>query len=110
MNMRTGIGCACSCKFLEHLVSKGSQDVQVHNILGKTNIDSNNNLERFLITNPCYDSRVVKDIGRNVTSPWQLQLIGGDNLVACEPDLCSCIFYYMEDRIETSLAYELVQP
>uniref|UniRef100_A0A2P2MW85 Clathrin heavy chain n=1 Tax=Rhizophora mucronata TaxID=61149 RepID=A0A2P2MW85_RHIMU len=46
-------------QFLEHLVSEGSQDVHVHNALGKIIIDSNNNPEHFLITNPYYDSRVV---------------------------------------------------
>ncbi|KAL4388443.1 hypothetical protein GQ457_09G030600 [Hibiscus cannabinus] len=34
-------------------------DVHVHNALGKIIIDSNNNPEHFLTTNPCYDSRVV---------------------------------------------------
>ncbi|CAH8290985.1 unnamed protein product [Eruca vesicaria subsp. sativa] len=46
-------------QFLEHLVSEGSQDVHVHNALGKIIIDSNNNTEHFLTTNPYYDSRVV---------------------------------------------------
>ncbi|KAJ8540473.1 hypothetical protein K7X08_030392 [Anisodus acutangulus] len=46
-------------QFLEHLVSEGSQDVHVHNALGKIIIDSNNNPEHFLMTNPYYDSRVV---------------------------------------------------
>ncbi|KAF8402617.1 hypothetical protein HHK36_010706 [Tetracentron sinense] len=46
-------------QFLEHLVSEGSQDVHVHNALGKIIIDSNNNPEHFLTTNPYYDSRVV---------------------------------------------------
>ncbi|CAN7051173.1 unnamed protein product [Brassica oleracea var. botrytis] len=45
--------------FLEHLVTEGSQDVHVHNALGKIIIDSNNNPERFLTTNQYYDSRVV---------------------------------------------------
>jgi len=40
-------------------VSEGSQDVHVHNALGKIIIDSNNNPEHFLTTNPFYDSRVV---------------------------------------------------
>ncbi|KAL5070645.1 hypothetical protein RYX36_021532 [Vicia faba] len=30
-------------QFLEHLMSEGSQDVHVHNTMGKINIDSNNN-------------------------------------------------------------------
>lgn len=59
--------CFCCCRnclrlltqFLEHLVSEGSQDVHVHNALGKIIIDSNNNPEHFLTTNPYYDSRVV---------------------------------------------------
>ncbi|XP_061364496.1 clathrin heavy chain 1-like, partial [Gastrolobium bilobum] len=38
---------------------QGSQDVHVHNALGKIIIDSNNNPEHFLTTNPYYDSRVV---------------------------------------------------
>lgn len=46
-------------QFLEHLVSEGSQDPHVHNALGKIIIDSNNNPEHFLTTNPYYDSRVV---------------------------------------------------
>ncbi|CAL5424607.1 unnamed protein product [Camellia sinensis] len=46
-------------QFLEHLVSEGSHDVHVHNALGKIIIDSNNNPEHFLTTNPYYDSRVV---------------------------------------------------
>ncbi|XP_044985487.1 clathrin heavy chain 1-like isoform X1 [Hordeum vulgare subsp. vulgare] len=46
-------------QFLEHLVSEGTQDVHVHNALGKIIIDSNNNPEHFLTTNPFYDSRVV---------------------------------------------------
>ncbi|KAG5560744.1 hypothetical protein RHGRI_003923 [Rhododendron griersonianum] len=46
-------------QFLEHLGSEGSQDVHVHNALGKIIIDSNNNPEHFLTTNPYYDSRVV---------------------------------------------------
>ncbi|KAG5560743.1 hypothetical protein RHGRI_003922 [Rhododendron griersonianum] len=46
-------------QFLEHLANEGSQDVHVHNALGKIVIDSNNNPEHFLTTNPYYDSRVV---------------------------------------------------
>ncbi|KAL5133760.1 Clathrin heavy chain 1 [Glycine soja] len=46
-------------QFLEHLVSEGIQDVHVHNALGKIIIDSNNNSEHFLKTNPYYDSHVV---------------------------------------------------
>ncbi|KAI8566828.1 hypothetical protein RHMOL_Rhmol02G0072600 [Rhododendron molle] len=46
-------------QFLEHLGSEGSQDIHVHNALGKIIIDSNNNPEHFLTTNPYYDSRVV---------------------------------------------------
>ncbi|GBG80598.1 hypothetical protein CBR_g31057 [Chara braunii] len=46
-------------QFLEHLVSEGSTDVHVHNALGKIIIDTNNNPEHFLTTNPYYDSRVV---------------------------------------------------
>ena len=45
--------------FLEHLVSEGSHDPHVHNALGKIIIDSNNNPEHFLTTNPYYDSLVV---------------------------------------------------
>lgn len=40
-------------------MSEGSQDVHVHNALGKIIIDSGNNPEHFLTTNPYYDSRVV---------------------------------------------------
>jgi clathrin heavy chain len=46
-------------QFLQHLVSEGSQDVHVHNALGKIILDSNNNPEHFLTSNPYYDSRVV---------------------------------------------------
>ncbi|KMZ59834.1 putative Clathrin heavy chain [Zostera marina] len=46
-------------QFLEHLVSEGSHDVHVHSALGKIIIESNNNPEHFLTTNPYYDSRVV---------------------------------------------------
>jgi clathrin heavy chain len=42
--------------FLEHLISEGSTDVHVHNALGKIIIDTNNNPEHFLTTNPYYDS------------------------------------------------------
>jgi clathrin heavy chain len=45
--------------FLDHLVSEGSTDPHVHNALGKIIIDSNNNPEHFLTTNPHYDSEVV---------------------------------------------------
>jgi hypothetical protein len=45
--------------FLEHLVGEGSRDPHVHNALGKIIIDSNNNPEHFLTTNPHYDSVVV---------------------------------------------------
>ena len=45
--------------FLEHLVSEGSTDPAVHNALGKIIVDSNNNPEHFLTTNPYYDSGVV---------------------------------------------------
>ncbi|KAI8566825.1 hypothetical protein RHMOL_Rhmol02G0072300 [Rhododendron molle] len=54
---RNQLGLLTQC--LEHLVSEGSQDVHVHNALGKVVIDSNNNPEHFLTTNPCYDSLVV---------------------------------------------------
>ena len=45
--------------FLEHLVSEGSTDPAVHNALGKIIVDSNNNPEHFLTTNPFYDSLAV---------------------------------------------------
>lgn len=45
--------------FLEQLVSEGSRDSQVHNALGMIIIDSNNNPEHFLTTNPYYDSAAV---------------------------------------------------
>ena len=44
---------------LEQLVSEGSKDPQVHNALGKILIDTNNNPEHFLTTNPYYESAVV---------------------------------------------------
>ena len=37
----------------------GSHDPHVHNALGKIIVDSNNNPEHFLTTNPYYDSTVV---------------------------------------------------
>jgi len=45
--------------FLEHLVSEGSTDSNVHNALGMILIDSNSNPEHFLTTNEHYDSRVI---------------------------------------------------
>ena len=45
--------------FLEHLVSEGSVDANVHNALGMILIDSNSNPEHFLTTNEHYDSKVV---------------------------------------------------
>ncbi|KAK1351701.1 hypothetical protein POM88_054160 [Heracleum sosnowskyi] len=57
MSFRNGL--RLLTQFLEHLVSEESQDVHVHNAPGKIIIDSNNNPEHFLTTNPCYDSRVV---------------------------------------------------
>jgi len=45
--------------FLEHLVSEGSTDSQVHNALGMILIDSNSNPEHFLTTNEHYDSKVI---------------------------------------------------
>ncbi len=45
--------------FLEHLIGEGSADPHVHNALGKIIIDTNNNPEHFLTTNPYYDSLVV---------------------------------------------------
>lgn len=44
---------------LELLISEGSTDVQVHSALGKIIVDSNNNPEHFLTTNPYYDSLIV---------------------------------------------------
>lgn len=45
--------------FLEHLIGEGSTDPAVHNALGKIIIDTNNNPEHFLTTNPYYDSLTV---------------------------------------------------
>lgn len=45
--------------FLEHLINEGSTDSHVHNALGKIVIDTNNNPEHFLTTNPYYDALVV---------------------------------------------------
>lgn len=45
--------------FLNQLVTEGSQDTHVHSALGKIIIDTNNNPEHFLTTNPYYDSLVV---------------------------------------------------
>jgi hypothetical protein len=44
--------------FLEHLVAEGSSDPHVHNALGKILVESNNNPEHFLATNPHYDPLV----------------------------------------------------
>jgi hypothetical protein len=55
--------------FLEHLVSEGSTDPAVHNALGKIIVDSNNNPEHFLTTNPYYDSQVPQLSPFNMTSP-----------------------------------------
>eukprot|EP00210_Caulerpa_lentillifera_P001245 g1201.t1 len=44
---------------LELLISEGSTDVQVHSALGKIIVDTNNNPEHFLTTNPYYDSLIV---------------------------------------------------
>lgn len=44
--------------FLEHLIREGSTDPHVHDALGKIIIDTNNNPEHFLTTNPYYDSLV----------------------------------------------------
>ncbi len=44
---------------LEQLVAEGSKDPKVHNALGKILIDSNNNPEHFLTTNPYYESSIV---------------------------------------------------
>ena len=41
--------------FLEYLVNEGSTDTQVHNALGKIMIETNNNPEHFVLTNPYYD-------------------------------------------------------
>lgn len=49
--------------FLEHLISEGSSDPHVHNALGKIVIDTNNNPEHFLTTNPYYDSLVREHVG-----------------------------------------------
>lgn len=45
--------------FLEHLVTEGSQDPQVHNALGKILVDSNSNPEHFLNTNMYYEPKVL---------------------------------------------------
>ncbi|KAF5839265.1 clathrin heavy chain 2 [Dunaliella salina] len=45
--------------FLEHLIGEGTTDPHVHNALGKVIIDTNNNPEHFLSTNPFYDSLIV---------------------------------------------------
>jgi clathrin heavy chain len=56
--------CCCRLKlltpFLEHLIREGSQDSHVHDALGKIIIDTNNNPEHFLTTNPYYNSLVSK--------------------------------------------------
>ena len=49
--------------FLEHLVSEGSTDPAVHNALGKIIVDSNNNPEHFLTTNPYYESQASPPAG-----------------------------------------------
>nr|KAJ0216103.1 hypothetical protein LSAT_V11C300151440 [Lactuca sativa] len=68
-------------QFLEHLVSEGSQDVHVHNALGKIIIDNNNNPEHFLTTNLYHDSRVVGSTVRNVIPCLLLLLTAEDNVM-----------------------------
>ena len=57
--------------FLEHLVSEGSTDPAVHNALGKIIVDSNNNPEHFLTTNPYYESQVCSLAGVPGVAAWQ---------------------------------------
>lgn len=64
-------------QFLEHLISDGSQDVHVHNALGKIIIDTNSNPEHFVRSNPYYDSRVVR---KGMQHQWLLH-IGVDNVM-----------------------------
>jgi len=45
--------------FLERVVNEGSVDVEVHNALGKIMIETNNNPEHFVLTNPYYDAATV---------------------------------------------------
>ena len=45
--------------WLEARVAEGNQEAATHNALMKIYIDSNNNAEKFLLTNQFYDSRVV---------------------------------------------------
>ena len=45
--------------FINQLVQEGSQDAGVHSALGKIVVDTNNNSEHFLTTNPYYDSLSV---------------------------------------------------
>ena len=59
--------------FLEHLVSEGSTDPAVHNALGKIIVESNNNPEHFLTTNPYYESKVSSLAG----APCHLSVLLG---------------------------------
>jgi len=44
---------------LEQLIGEGSQDPHVHDALGKIVVDTNNNPEHFMATNPYYNPLVV---------------------------------------------------
>lgn len=50
----------------QHTCRRTAQDSHVHNALGKIIIDTNNNPEHFLTTNPYYDSLVVGKFAEKV--------------------------------------------
>ncbi len=75
--------------FLEHLVSEGSTDPAVHNALGKIIVDSNNNPEHFLTTNPYYESQVCSLAGVPCVAAWQCNAVWCLRS-ACLPQRGSC--------------------
>lgn len=84
--------CLRRCAGLRY--SFGPQDPQVHNALGKIIIDTNNNPEHFLTTNPYYDS-LVRGYLRVVS--WLGWCSG--NLAAVPPwSQCNCAHVCMSDH------------
>lgn len=102
--------------FLEQLVSEGSKEAQVHNALGKIIIDSNNNPEHFLTTNPYYDSAVVgkfaekRDPGLACVAYKRGQC--DDELVACtnKHAMFKLQARYVADRQDPELWAKVLDP
>ena len=76
--------------FLEHLVSEGSTDPAVHNALGKIIVDSNNNPEHFLTTNPYYESQVCAS-QQPCQSPQDVDMLREGCAYLCTHDTCSLL-------------------